>query len=380
MIPKKSTSQSKKPHRAGGPHGPEAQTMEELLAIYGGGKSVLKRGDKVKGEVIAKDKKRLVLDIGAKGEGIVAEKAYQEAKDFIKGLKVGDEVYSSVIIPETPDGYTILSLRDAMQDSAWEKLLEARRDKKPIAVLGKSQLAAGVTVEVEGLLGFVPTSQLGKEISKNPAALIGKHFKAVVLDLNRGENKIVLSEKEVSDSEDLREVRSTYEKIKEGEIYEGRVTIVAGFGCFVAIDVPLSKTKKVEVEGLVHISELSWGKVENVSDLVREGDMVKVKVVGRRDDKLALSIKQAKGDPWKNAAKKYKKDTKVKGKVVRISDFGVFVELEEGIEGLIHITKIPPGQKLELGSQQEVYVEEISPEARKLSLGLVLTTKPVGYK
>jgi ribosomal protein S1 len=178
----------------------------------------------------------------------------------------------------------------------------------------------------------------------------------------------------------LKEVRAAFEKINEGEIYEGIVTVVAGFGCFVRIEVPVSKGERVGVEGLVHISELSWGKVDRVDDIAREGDKVSVKVVGKREDRLALSIKQAKGDPWRDAAKKYKKDDKVKGKVVRVSDFGVFVELEEGIEGLIHITKIPPGQKLEIGKEVNVYVEEIDPEVRKLSLGLVLTTKPLGYK
>jgi small subunit ribosomal protein S1 len=361
--------------------------MEELLRVYGSGKSSLKRGDKVTGKIVAKEPKRLVLEIGAKGEGIVAEKAYQESKDYIKELKIGDEVTASVIVGETPDGYTILSLRDAMASSAWRKLEQSLNEKKPIAVYGKSQITSGVTVEVEGLLGFIPSSQLGKEVSKNPSSLVGKHFKALVIDLNRGENKIVLSEKEVSDSVDLQKIRAAFETIKEGEIYEGIVTIVSGFGCFVKIDVPTDKNKKTEVEGLVHISELSWSKVESVSDLVKEGDKVKVRVIsknlpaGRQGmARLALSIKQALKDPWDDAGKKYKKDTKVKGKVVKISDFGVFVQLEDGIEGLVHITKIPHGMRLEYGKEIDVYIEEIDLEARRISLGLVLTTKPVGYK
>ena len=363
------------------------QTMEELLRVYGGGKSSLKRGDKVKGIIVAKEPKRLVLEIGAKGEGIVAEKAYQESKDYIKELKIGDEVVASVIVGETPDGYTILSLRDAMASSAWKKLEQSLNEKKPIAVYGKSQITSGVTVEVEGLLGFIPSSQLGKEVSKNPSSLVGKHFKALVIDLDRSEYKIVLSEKEVSDSVDLQKIRAAFETIKEGEIYDGVVTIVSGFGCFVKIDVPTDKGKKTEVEGLVHISELSWSKVESVSDLAKEGDKVKVRVIsknlpaGRQGmARLALSIKQALKDPWDDAGKKYKKDAKVKGKVVKISDFGVFVQLEDGIEGLVHITKIPHGMRLEYGKEVDVYIEEIDLEARRISLGLVLTTKPVGYK
>ena len=378
-----SVSKNKSPKQKSG----EAQTMEELLALYGSGGSSLKRGDKVKGKIIAKESKRLVLDIGAKGEGIVAEKAYQESKDYIKELKVGDEVTASVIVGETPDGYTILSLRNAMADSAWKKLEEAREAKKPVAVLGNSHSTSGLTVEVEGLYGFVPTTQLGKEASKNPQSLVGKNFKVLVIDLNRSENKIILSEKEVSEAEDLKEVRFAYEKIKEGEIYEGKVTTVSNFGCFIEIEVAIDKKKIAKVEGLVHISEISWSKITSVADNVTEGEKVKVKVISKNEplqkggaSRLALSIKQAKGDPWKNAAKKYKKDDKVKGSVVRLSDFGAFVELEEGVEGLIHITKIPPGQKLEVGKSIDVYIEDIDPDTRKLSLGVVLTTKPVGYK
>jgi small subunit ribosomal protein S1 len=387
VTTKKSTSRSSRSPWARGSHRPVAQTMEELLRIYGGGKTSLKRGDKVVGKVIAKEPKRLILDIGAKGEGIVAEKAYQEAKDFIKELKVGDDVNASVIVGETPDGFTILSLREAMANSAWKKLEEYLKDKKPVIVLGKTSITSGVTAEVEGLLGFIPSSQLGKEVSKNPSSLVGKHFKALVIDLNRAENKIVLSEREVSDSEDLQKIRAAFEAVREGEIYDGVVTVVSNFGCFVKIQPSLAKGKKTEVEGLVHISEISWGKVESISDLIKEGDKVKVKVIAKNPasgrqltGKLAFSIKQAQKDPWDEAAKKYKKDTKVKGKAVKVSDFGVFVELEEGIEGLVHITKIPPGMKLEVGKEVNVIVEEIDVDARRISLGLVLTKKPVGYK
>ena len=163
--------------------------------------------------------------------------------------------------------------------------------------------------------------------------------------------------------------------MKEGEVYEGVVTTVSDFGCFVEI-----RENKVAVEGLVHISELSWEKVDKTSDVVSEGDRIKVKVIGKKGGKLSLSMKQAQEDPWDEAEKKYKKDAKVKAKVVRTSDFGVFARLEPGIEGLIHLTKIPPGKRFEKGQEVNVYVEEVDAKSRKVSLGLVLTTKPVGYK
>ena len=369
MAIKKSSSSSKS----------EPSSMEELLASYGVHSKALKRGDKVIGKVIAKEKNRLVLDIGGKGEAIVAEKAYQESKDYIKNLNVGDEVSASVIVSETPDGYVIVSLRNAMQEALWKDLEAIEKSSKEIMVLGKNAVTAGVIVEYNRLQGFIPSSHLGKESSKNPSSLIGKHFKVKVLELDRNDGKIVFSEREVADAEDIKEVKEAMASIVEGKVYDGVVTTVSNFGCFVSIPVAVA-SKTVDIEGLVHISEISWKKIESVSSVMREGDKVRVKVIGVKDDRLALSIKQAQSDPWDKVSKKYKKDTKVKGRVVRVTDFGVFVELEAGVEGLIHITKIPPGHKLTEGDEVNVYVEEIDPEARKLSLGLVLTAKPVGYK
>jgi ribosomal protein S1 len=354
--------------------------MEALLVKYGGGVKALERGQKIQGKIISKSSKRLVLNINRKSEGLVAEKAFNEARDYIKGLKVGDKITTSVIIPETTDGYTILSLREAKQDAAWEKLLKTRKEKGQIIVLGKSVTSAGAIVEFEGLIGFIPNSQLGKEVLKNPKELIGEHFKAKILEADRDNKKIVLSEKEVSEAEDIKLIKKAIKKIKEGEIYQGRISAVMDFGCFISILVAVDKKSKISVEGLVHISELSWDKIEDIREVYKEGDKVKVKVIGKDKGKLALSTKQAQEDPWDKIEKKYKVDSKKKGKVIRHSDFGVFVRLEPGVEGLVHITKIPPGTKIERGQEVNVYVEEVDRKNRRLSLGLVLTAKPVGYK
>ena len=353
--------------------------MADLLQSFGREVKPLSRGVKLKGIVISKSKNRLVLDIDRKSEGLVAEKAFSEAKDYIKTLEIGDVVTTSVIISETPDGYTILSLRGAQQDASWEKIIKAKSEDKVMVVLGKSVNPSGVMVEAEGLIGFIPNSQLGKEVSEDTKTLIGEHFKVKVIDVNREANKIVFSEKEVSEEEDIKLIKKALQKIEVNKIYEGRVSTITNFGCFVKIDISFNK-KKIPVEGLVHISELSWQKVENINNLLKEGDEVKVKVIGVEENKLALSIKQAKDDPWIKAIQKYKVDSKHKGKVVRVSDFGVFVQLEPGVEGLVHMTKIPPDLRLSKGEEVNVYVEEIDSKSKKLSLGLVLTAKPVGYK
>lgn len=361
----------------------EPKTMKELLAIYDGKPKGLIEGQEIEGKVVDITPKKVLLDIGTKSEGVVAEKAYEEAKDFIKTLKIGDVVTAEVIIPETKDGFTILSLRKAAQEVAWKKLEEAKKKQEPVRVLGKSVNPAGVVVDVEGLVGFIPGSQLGKEVSKNTSELVGKRFEAKVIDLDRSLGKVVLSEKAVSEREEEELLKKALRKIKEGEVYEGEITALFDFGCFVRIKVSLAGKKKkeeVSVEGLVHISELSWEKIEKPSDLFKVGKKVKVKVIGKKDGRLSLSIKATQEDPWEKAAVRYKKDTKVKGKIAKISDFGVFVQLEPGVEGLIHMTKIPPGKKLTEGEDIDVYIEDVDIKRRKISLGLVLTTKPVGYK
>lgn len=350
------------------------------MAQAGSSIQALKRGEKIKGKIISISKKNVTVDIGGKSEGLIAERAFNEAKEFIKSLKEGDEIEASVIIPENPDGFTILSLRNTIQNAGWYSLENAYKKGEIVSVLGRSVSPAGVTCEVRGLMGFIPSSQLGREISKNSQVLIGKRIDAVVIELDRNTNKIVFSEKAVSEAEEIELVKAALNKVKEGEFFDGVVTRIYAFGCFVKIEVPDSKKGKTVVEGLVHISELSWEKIDDPKNVVSEGEEVKVKAIAKHEGKLALSIKQAQKDPWEGADKKYKKDKKVKGKVVKTSDYGVFVQLEPGIEGLVHVTKIPPGIKLEEGKDVNVYIEEIDTKKRKLSLGLVLTKKPVGYK
>ena len=350
--------------------------MAELLAKMGHNVASFKVGEKVKGKVVAINPHSVILDIGAKSEGVIAEKAFVEARDFIKGLKVGDEITAGIIVPEAKDGTILLSLRQASYEATWGKLEKREEEGKEVNVTGKSVNPSGVMVEVEGLTGFIPTSQLGKEALKNLEGLVGRSFKAKILEINKETNKILLSEKEISEAENLKASKDALAKIKTGEIYEGKVTTVANFGCFVKLDLG----ENINLEGLVHVSELSWGKVGDPSEIVKVGDKVKVKALDLRSGKLSLSIKQAEKDPWGQVEEKYKVDTKVKGRVTRVSDFGVFVEIEKGVEGLIHITNIPPGEKITEGKEVNCYVQEVDSKNKKLSLGLVLTSKPVNYK
>lgn len=351
-------------------------SMADLLAKAKFKIKAYSLGDRIKAKVVAKNPNSLILDISGKSEGIVSEKAFIEARDLIRDLKIGDEVTATVLIPETKEGNTLLSLRQAAREAVWGKLEKFKEESKGIDVKGRSALPSGVTVEFGGILGFIPSSQVGRQYSDNLEELVGKNFKAKIIEINKNSNKVVLSERMVSEEGEMKLNKEALEKIKEGEIYEGTVTTVTNFGCFVKLELG----KDLDVEGLVHISEISWEKVVRVADILRKGDNVKVKVLSQRDGKLSLSIRHAQKDPWTEADKKYQQETKFKGKVVKLSDFGVFVQIEPGLEGLVHITKIPPATKLRVGDEVNCYIEEIDTKERKISLGLVLTTKPVGYK
>lgn len=357
----------------------EPTTMAELLAKGKKVQNTFTKGQRTKGVVLAKTAESVIFDVGGKSEGIVKEKGYTDAKEFIETIKVGDTVLVTVLVPETRDGLTILALKDAMKDISWEKLATAKETGEAVPVLGKGVGAAGFVVDCLGIEGFIPMSQLGKEVTGTAQDLVGKYFKAKVMEVDKVNNKLVLSEKEISEAGDIALTKKAMENIKEGEVYSGVVTTVAPFGAFVKIEVDVKKDKAY-VEGLVHVSELAFSKVNLPSDVVKVGDAVKVRVLASHQGKLSLSMKQALKDPWTTAAEKFTLESKVAGKVVRISDFGVFVELEPGIEGLIHITKIPPTQKIVMGQEVKCIVEDINIKDKRIALGLILTSVPVGYK
>lgn len=354
--------------------------MEELLSQYGFAPKGFRRGEHVEGTVVEITPKALVVNIGGKSQGLVTQKAFIEVKDFIKTLKVGDKISAEVLIPETPDGYTILSLRRSSQDAAWKALEAAYDSGNSVRVRGKLVSGAGVSVDYSGLGGFVPSSQVSQEYSQNMNVLIGRNFDVMVIDLSREQNRLVLSQKALTDAADIKLAKEALGEIVEGEIYDGEVVETAEFGCFVRLKLPKKSQKDVILEGLVHISHLSWNKVQNTGDVVKKGDKVKVKVIGIRDGKLALSIKEAQGDPWEKIEKKFKLEDKIDGKVSKVSDYGIFVEIAPGIDGLVHMTKIPPGKKFNPGESVKVFVEDINPTEKRISLGLVLTEKPLGYK
>lgn len=368
-------------------------TMEELLAKTGYRLRGFKRGDTVEATVVEKTKKALYLDIGGKTEGMVIDREMKAAKDFIAGLKVGDKVQAFITQAENERGHTLLSLKKAAADHLWSFFEEKIKTGEAVKVHGREVNRGGLIVDAKGLQGFIPASCFGAKWTGKIEDLVSHEVEAKPIEVNREKNRLVFSEREISEAGLLKAQKELLAKIKKEMILTGQVTGVMPFGLFVKIDAgqigqkkAAGKGKKAKrepsLEGLVHISEIAWEKVEEPNKFYKEKDKVKVKVlaIDKATGKLNLSIKQLQPDPWEKMSKKYPPESKVKGEVVKLAPFGAFVNLEPGIEGLIHLSKIPAEKSLKVGQKVDCYIESIDQENRRLSLGLVLKEKPVGYK
>ncbi|MFZ5376233.1 MAG: S1 RNA-binding domain-containing protein [Patescibacteria group bacterium] len=361
------------------------QTMAELLATSNYQLIVPKKGDSVKGKVIAKQKRTLIIDLGSKTEGVVSGKEYDFAGEFIEDLKVGDEVKAIVVSTENDRGQVILSLKGAASEAKWDYFSKAMEEEEIFEAKGLELNKGGLIVLVNGVRGFVPSSQFGRHFVGKIGQLKGEAFKVRAIEVNSENNRLIFSERHVSEAKELAQREEALDKVKVNEIYEGVVSGVMHFGLFVTVEIPVDEADNKNigyVEGLVHISEISWEKVNHPKDYHKVGDRLKVKVLGidEKTGKLNLSIKQLQDDPWLTIAEKYPVGTTFTGKVSRIEQFGVFVNVEPGVDGLIHSSKLTSGQELSVGEEITVNVENVSPEQRRMSLSLVLTEVPMGYK
>lgn len=355
-------------------------TMDELLAATGYALKAPKRGDVVEGLVTDITKRMVLVDIGAKTEGMVVDKEFEATKDLIEGLTIGDEVSVYIISPENDRGQILLSLKRAAVDRKWEQFAEYMQTGKLVEVEGLEVNRGGLIVQTEGMRGFVPSSQFGKAYLGNMDGLVGKRFKVKVIEVDREKNRLIFSERLVSEAGAIEMKDRALEVIKQGDDYEGVVSGIMPFGAFMTVTVPLANGEIGQVEGLVHISEISWEKVNDPNDYFKQGDRVKVRVMGIDNGKLNLSVKQLKDDPWTQIAKKYPEGTQVQGTVTRTAPFGVFVTLEPGVDGLIHISKIPAGSEPKVGDTVDIVVDTVEMDNRRMSLGMVLKEVPVSYR
>ncbi len=357
----------------------QPQTMADLLADTDYRLPFYQKGDKVTGTIIALSSNEILIDVGAKSYAQVGRKELEMIKYLLPSLKVGDQVSGTVILPENELGYMVVSLKNLGYEKKWELLEEKLKKEAEIEVKGVEVAKGGLLIDYAGIRGFIPAAQLDPAFVADPSKLKGKKIKVKILEVNKKNTRFVVSQKAVTQKELIDKQKKALDQFEIGKKYEARVTGVANFGIFVLV--PAVKPK-VEIEGLIHISEIAWEKVEDPNKYVKVGDQIEVVVIGidKTSNRLNLSLKQLTPDPWKDIDKKYKPEQQVTGKISRLSGFGAFVNLENGVEGLIHISKIPPGENFKEGQKIQCVIEKVDPIKRKIALSFIPKAKPIGYR
>jgi ribosomal protein S1 len=352
----------------------EIVTMEDLLKSEGIELSGLKKGQEVRGKINSIKNKAIFIDIGGKTDAIVTGKEFEFVKDYVSDLKVGDEIEVQVKSPENDRGQILVSIRGAASGYGWNYFTEKQKSGGEVTVFAKELNRGGaVVIAPFGFYGFIPGSQIGAKYEGDPEKMLGKKVKAKVLEVDQSKNRLVFSERLVSEPNKVGEESSAIEALKVGDDFEAEVVRVEPFGVFVKI-IHEYADQRLTLEGLVHISEISWEKVDNVLGVYKSKDKVKVKLINKDDGRLQFSIKRLMPDPWEGIEERYPKDKETEGAVVRLASFGALVKLEAGVEGLVHISKLA-GAQLKEGEVVQVYIESIDVQKRKISLGLVMMDK-----
>jgi small subunit ribosomal protein S1 len=328
----------------------------------------LQEGDIIKGKIVQITQDSVMIDIGYKSEGQVPLKEFLD-KDGNPTVKVGDDV--TVLIERREDEFGNISLSKAKADQfkIWDKVIESCEKGSAVEGMVSQRIKGGFYVDIEGITAFLPGSQVDLKPVRNPDKLIGQKFAFRVLKYNRRKNNVIVSRRVILEEE--REVmrKQTLGTIEEGAIVDGIVKNVTDYGAFIDLG---------GIDGLVHLTDLSWGKVTHPSQVLKIGDSVKVMILkfNKEENKISLGLKQTMEDPWLKVMEKYPAGTRTTGTVVNITDYGAFVELEPGLEGLVHISEMSwtklkhPSQKVKAGDQAEVLVLEVDAANKRISLGM----------
>ena len=330
----------------------------------------LQKGEVVEGTILSAEKHEIWVDLGPHGVGVVSRREIGHSNS---DLKVDETVVASVVEPEIDDGAVLLSLRKAAKDKGWEVLQQAFENEETIKVQSYDANRGGLLIETEGVRGFLPVSQLSAEhyprvsgadkdeILQKLNSLKGIDLHVRILDVDRQQNKLIFSEKAaIRDA-----MQDRLKELSEGDVVTGMVTGVVDFGAFINVN---------GIEGLIHISEISWDRVEKPSDYMKVGDEVKAKVIKIDDDRLSLSLKQTQDDPWVEEVKDYKVGSKVEGKVTRITPFGAFIQISPAVEALVHISELGEGDSADpeklfrLNETKTFTIIDIDKDSRKISL------------
>lgn len=342
--------------------------------------AIPKVGDVVKGHVVAVTKNEIRIDITGYRTGVVRGQEINDPSLVFNDVKAGDPVEATVTDLENENGDVELSFRFAGHRKAWDRLLELFRSGETVKVRVQEASKGGLIVKLDHISGFLPVSQLAPDnyprvaggdkakILEKLKTFVGTDMDARVIDVNEGEEKLIVSEKAVWEDKQ----KNIISKFKVGDLVEGEVSALADFGAFVKFDI---------LEGLVHISEIAWQRIDHPRDLLKIGQTVKAEIIGIEGSKIFLSMKKLVQDPWKAVSDKYKVGQKVKGKVLKINPFGFFVELDPEIHGLAHISELAskpvtdPTTIGKVGEEMEFMIVSIEPEQHRLGLSLKALTE-----
>lgn len=361
----------------------EELTMEQGLEQGYGTLEPLNLYEVVTGTVVKINSDEVMVDVGGKSEGIIPikELSFQKDPDVEEIVKVGDEIQVMVIKMENNEGHMVLSKKRADQEKAMDTLQEKYENGEVIEAKVVSDVKGGVIVDI-GARGFVPASHLDTKYVDDIKSFVGNtyRFKIIEFDSNPENRKIILSRRALLEAEEKEAREQLWDKIAEGQILKGRVQRIANFGAFVDLG---------GVDGLLHISEMGWGRVKQPTDVVNVGDEIEVYVLSadREKGKISLSLKKLISNPWDNAAEQFPVGTVLTGKVVRIAPFGAFVALADGVDGLVHISQISwehidkVEDALAIGQEVQVKVLEVDEDRKRISLSIKdLKERPVVEK
>ncbi|HHY81252.1 MAG TPA: 30S ribosomal protein S1 [Clostridiales bacterium] len=331
----------------------------------------LHKGQKVKGKIIRVTDDELIVNVEYKSDGIVSkdEILLEEDKPLSEVFHEGDEIEVEVVQVNDGEGNVILSQKKLAKDQAWKYIEDAYRTGIEVIGTAKEVVKGGLLANIKGFSAFVPASQLSLRYVPDLNTFIGQKLRLKILEIDKKRNRAVASQKAILEAEEAEKKRQVWENIQEGQRLTGEVKRLTNFGAFVDIG---------GVDGLIHISDLSWGHIKSPKQVVSEGQKVEVVVlsVDKENNKISLGYKQTLPHPWDNIEQKYPAGQIFQGKVVRITTFGAFVELEPGVDGLVHISQISDKRinkvedVLKTGNIVSVKVLEVKPEEKRISLSI----------
>ncbi|MFN2596503.1 MAG: 30S ribosomal protein S1 [Pyrinomonadaceae bacterium] len=342
-----------------------------ILEQYEQEQAQFQEGAVVRGTVVGVGERGVMIDFGFKSEGVVPIEEFTENGELT--VKRGDEVEVLVKTMESQEGVPILSRADAVRMRAWDDLEVAYRDGTPVKGKIVERVKGGLRVDVDGVAAFLPGSQIDSRPVRNLDSYRNQEIEAKVIKLNRKRSNVVLSRKALLEEQNAGAKDETLARLEEGIIVDGAIKNLTDYGAFVDLG---------GIDGLLHVTDMSWGRLQNPGEMFKVGENVQVKVLkfDRERERVSLGYKQLLPDPWESVAERYETGSRVKGKIASVTDYGAFVELEPGIEGLVHVSEMSwskrmkhPSKMVNVGDDVEAEVLGVDPRARRISLGMKQT-------